>query len=48
MHGYLENELTHLRMEIDQDTEMADDESYVGTVIGVLRTYIRNTQNDPT
>lgn len=32
MHGYLEKELTHLRMEIDQDAEMADDESCAGTV----------------
>jgi hypothetical protein len=32
MHGYLEKELTHLRMEIDRDAEMADDESCVGTV----------------
>ncbi|KAJ7328104.1 hypothetical protein DFH08DRAFT_816265 [Mycena albidolilacea] len=31
MHGYLEKELTHLRMEIDQDAEMADDESCAGT-----------------
>jgi hypothetical protein len=32
MHGYLEKELTHLRMEIDQDAEMADDESCAGAV----------------
>lgn len=32
MHGYLEKELTQLRMEIDQDAEMADDESCAGAV----------------
>jgi hypothetical protein len=32
MHGYLEKELTQLRMEIKQDAEMADDESCAGMV----------------
>ncbi|KAJ7328916.1 hypothetical protein DFH08DRAFT_815664 [Mycena albidolilacea] len=36
MHGYLEKELTHLHMEIDQDTEMADDESCAGTYISMF------------
>jgi hypothetical protein len=32
MHGYLEKELTQLRMEINQDAEMADDEGVTGAV----------------